>query len=182
VLKHPLRRKILIRTGERPWCPKEIADSTGDPLKRVCEQIDVLRKHAPPFLELVEERPGPKGGSPQHFYRAVERVIVDAEEWAHLPRLIQAAQTITITEELHKEWLDSLNCGAFYSDPHHVLMRTALHLDQAGRERIAEMIWETQKRFPEVELESAARSRQTGERLKRTITGLISFTAAPDGN
>lgn len=180
VLKHPLRRKILIKTGERPWSPTEIAASTGEPVKRVSEHINVLRKHTPPFLELVAERPGPKGGI-EHFYRAVERLVIDAEEWAHLPRLIQAAQTITITEELHKEWNDSLSCGAFYSDPHHALMRTALHLDQAGRERIAEMIGEVQKRFSEVELESAARSRQTGERLERTITGLASFPAAPEG-
>lgn len=179
VLKHELRRKILIRTGERPWSPSELAQDIDKPLKRICEQIDVLRKHEPPFIELVEERRGSRGGSPLHFYRAVVRIVVGAEEWALLPRLTQAAQTITITEELHREWRDSLNCGAFYSDPDHTLMRTALRLDQAGRSRIAEIMIETQEKFGAVELESVERSQATGEELKRSITGLASFLAAP---
>jgi hypothetical protein len=175
MLRHPLRHKILIRTGERPWCPAEIADATGEPLKRVCEQVDVLRKHAPPFLELVEERPGPHGGPPRHFYRSMLRVAIEAAQWESLTRLTQARQTATITEELHKEWIDAINCGTFYSDPNHALMRTALHLDNKGREKVARIMQALQEELPEVELESAERSRQTGEPLKRTVTCLASF-------
>ncbi len=108
MLKHPLRHKILIRAGERPWSPKEIADDIGEPLKRVCEQVEVLLRQSPPFLELVEERSGGKGGSPRHFYQALVRVNVTVQEWERLTPLEQAQQTATITEKLHKEWIDSI--------------------------------------------------------------------------
>jgi hypothetical protein len=175
MMRHPLRHKILIRTGERPWCPAEIAEATGEPLKRVCEQVDVLRKHAPPFLELVEERPGRRGGPPRHFYRSTLRVAIDAAQWESLTRLAQARQTATITEEVHREWIEAINCGSFYSDANHALMRTALHLDDKGREKVARMMQGLQEELPEVELESAKRSLRTGERLKRTVTCLASF-------
>jgi hypothetical protein len=178
MLRHPLRHKILIRTGERPWCPAEIAEATGEPLKRVCEQVDVLRKHAPPFLELVEERPGRRGGPLRHFYRSTLRVAIDAAQWESLTRLTQARQTATITEVLHREWIDAINCGGFYSDPNHALMRTALHLDEKGREKVARLMQALQEELPEAELESAERSRQTGEPLQRTVTCLASFLSA----
>jgi hypothetical protein len=178
MLRHPLRHKILIRTGERPWCPAEIAEATGEPLKRVCEQVDVLRKHAPPFLELVEERPGRRGGPLRHFYRSTLRVAIDAARWETLSRLTQARQTATITEVLHREWIDAINCGSFYSDANHALMRTALHLDEKGRKKVARLMQALQEELPEAELESAERSRQTGERLQRTVTCLASFLSA----
>jgi len=178
MLRHPLRHKILIRTGERPWCPAEIAEATGEPLKRVCEQVNVLRNQAPPFLELVEERPGPHGGPLRHFYRSTLRVAIDAAQWESLTRLSQARQTATITEELHQEWIEAINCGTFYSDPHHALMRTALHLDENGRAKVAHMMQALQEELSEVELESAKRSRRSGERLKRTVTCLASFLPA----
>jgi hypothetical protein len=179
ILKHELRRKILIRTGERPWSPTELAADIGEPLKRVCEQVAVLRDHEPKFLELVDERQGPKGGPPQRFYRAVVRLVVHAEDWALLPELTQAAQTITITEELHREWRESLASGVFYRDPDHALMRTALLLDRTGRQQVAELMIEAQAKLADVELESAERSRRTGENVERSITAFVSFPAAP---
>jgi hypothetical protein len=179
LLKHPLRHKILIRTGERPWCPAELAEDIGEPLKRVCEQIRVLVDHAPPCLELVGKRPGPHGGPPRRFYRALVRVNVNHEEWSRLTPLEQAQQTATITEELHKEWIDSINCGAFYSDIDHTLMRTAMTLDREGMARINAMLLEVQARFSEVEREAAERRDQKGSDAIRVITGLVSFRAAP---
>jgi hypothetical protein len=178
MLKHDLRHKILIRAGERPWSPSEIAEDIGEPLKRVSEQINVLLQQSPPFLELVEERPGPRGGPPRHFYRALVRVNVTVQEWERLTPHEQAQQTVTITEELHKEWIDSIECGAFYTDPHHCLMRTAMTIDAEGMEAIDEMLREVQGRFAEVEQEAAERRSETGTDAIRVITGLASFRAA----
>jgi len=178
MLKHPLRHKILIRTGERPWSPSEIADDVGEPLKRVSEQIKVLLQQRPPFLELVEKRPGPRGGPPRHFYRALVRVNVTVREWERLTPHEQAQQTVTITEELHREWIDSIECGAFYTDPHHCLMRTAMTVDAEGMRVIDEMLREVQSRFAQVEREAAERRSAKGTEAIRVITGLASFRAA----
>jgi hypothetical protein len=180
MLQHPLRHKILIRTGERPWSPTEIAEDTGEPLKRVCEQVGELLKQSPPLLELVEERPGPKGGSPRHYYRALVRVNVTVDEWERLPPIEQAWQTITITEELVREWINSINCGAFYRDSHHVLMRTALTVDAIGMQRINSLFCDVGEQLPEVERESAERRSVSGSPGIRLITGLLSFRAAPE--
>lgn len=177
-LSNPLRHQIIMRTGERPWSPKEIAeDLDGVPLKRVCEQIEVLLGLEPPLLELVEERPGPRG-STIHLYRAVVRARLNHEDWAQLSPAEQAAQTVTITEELHREWIASINAGLFHSDPNHVLMRTPLILDREGMRQIDAILVEAQDRFAEVERESADRRKLSCEEPVRVITGLVSFPAA----
>jgi hypothetical protein len=180
MLKHPLRHKILIRTGERPWSPKEIADDTGEELKRVCEQVNVLLRQSPPFLELVDERPGPRGGPPRHLYRAMVRVNVTVAEWERLTPHEQGQQTVTITEELHKEWIDSIESGVFYTDPHHCLMRTAMTVDLEGMQRVEQVMLEAQAQFADIEREAAERRAQSGTDAVRLITGFASFRAAPE--
>lgn len=177
-LRHPLRQKILIRTGERPWCPKEISDDTGEPLKRVCEQVGILLAYNPPFLDLVEERRGPRGGSPRHYYRALIRVNVDSTDWSKLTRHEQARQTATITEEIHREWIDSVNSGAFYEDPDHCLMRTAITVDRLGMQRIDKAMREMEQFFAEVQREAAERRCESGDDAIRLITLLASFRPA----
>ncbi len=179
MLKHDLRHKILIRTGERPWCPAEIAEDTGEPLKRVCEQVRVLLAQAPPFLELVDERPGPRGGPPRHFYRALVRVNVDATDWNELTPHEQATQTVTITEQIHREWIESIESGAFYEDPDHCLMRIALTVDRTGMRRLDEILRGLEPIFAEVQRESAERRSETGDDAIRAVTCLASFRPAP---
>lgn len=176
-LANPLRHQIIMRTGERPWSPKEIADDLDVQLKRVCEQVDVLLNFDPPLLELVDERPGPRG-STVHLYRAVIRAKLNHEDWAHLSPAEQMTQTVTITEELHREWIASINAGLFHADPNHVLMRTPMILDRKGMSRIDRILVEAQDLFAEVERESAERLAESGEKPTRVITALASFPAA----
>jgi hypothetical protein len=178
LIKHPLRHRILIRTGERPWCPTELAEDTREPLKRVCEQIDVLLKHSPPCLELVGEKPGPRGGTPRHFYRALVRVAVTADEWSNMTPLEQAQQTVTITEELFREWTDSINAGAFYGDPEHCLIRHAMTLDREAMREISEILDALRPRFAEIERQAAERRSETGEDAIRVLNCLALFRAA----
>jgi hypothetical protein len=179
LMKHPLRHKILIRTGERPWCPTELAQDIGESLKRICEQVAVMVKHSPPCLELVEERPGPRG-STLHFYKALVRVTLLADDWLNLTPLDQGQQTVTITEQLFAEWSASINSGAFYGDPEHCLMRTAITVDRQGMKDISEMLIAVQARFAEVEREAAERRDCSGDKGIRVVTGLASFRAASD--
>jgi hypothetical protein len=176
-LGNRLRHQIIMRTGERPWSPSEIAEDLDVPLKRVCEQVDYLLATEPPLLELVKECDGPRG-STVHFYRAVIRARLNHLDWEQISPAEQAAQTATITEQLHEEWIASINAGRFHSDPNHVLMRTPLHLDREGMRRIDQILVEAQDQFAEVERESAERTEATGETPMRVITGLASFPAA----
>jgi hypothetical protein len=176
-LANPLRHQIIMRTGERPWSPKEIAEDLDVPLKRVCEQIEVLLSFDPPLLELVDERPGPRG-STIHLYRAIIRARLNHEDWTHLSPAEQMAQTVTITDELHREWIASINAGLFHADPNHVLMRTPMILDRQGMCRIDQILVEAQDCFAEVERESAERLAESGEEPTRVITALASFPAS----
>jgi len=175
-LSNPLRHQIIMRTGERPWSPKEISEDLEVPLKRVCEQVNVLLETEPPLLELVGETTGPRG-STIHLYRALIRARLNHQGWAQLSPAEQMAQTVTITEQLHREWVDSVNAGIFHKDPNHVLMRTPMNLDRKGMRRIDELLVEVQDRFAEVERESAERCENTGEETTRVITALASFPA-----
>lgn len=179
MLQHPVRQGIIIRTGERPWSPSELARDLEKTIKQVCEQVNILLTADPPLLELVETRRTGKGGPPARFYRAMTRVTLGAADWERLSRLERGNQTAEITRQLHGEWLESIEAGTFYEDPEHALMRTAMNLDREGMGEIADLLIETQGRFADVEKRSAERSEQNGERPRRVITGLASFQAAP---
>jgi hypothetical protein len=166
-LSNPLRHQIIMRTGERPWSPKEIADDLeGVNLKRVCEQIEVLLEMEPPLLELVDEYSGPRG-STIHLYRALIRARLNHADWASFPPAEQLAQTVTITEQLHKEWIGSINAGLFHSDPNHVLMRTPLNLDREGTSGSTEFSSRPRNSLPR----SSAKVRNAARRPARCPLG-----------
>lgn len=176
LLGHPLRHEILLRLGDGPASPGQLTELIGESPRRICDQLEVLKKNG--LVELVEERPGPRGGV-VHIYKAVERFVVDAEEWAELPPAAQARSEITIFSLLQGEAARALDDGCFYRHPRHVLIRRPMWVDEDGMQELDEIYCRADREAHEVERVSAERRRNAGGQPIRVVTALLSFPAAP---
>jgi len=176
LLANPLRHEIVMRTSARPWTASELAVVTGKTLKHVSKALEDLRKAS--LVELVERRPGPKGGIVR-FYRAV-RFIIDAEEWEHLSVPEQASSTAKIVAELQRDQARALEGGTYYSHPHHVLIRDHRQMDDEGMQSSDKILCRAYDELIEVERESLKRCEQSGEEPKQVVLGLTAFLAAPE--
>jgi DNA-binding transcriptional ArsR family regulator len=78
ILAHPLRCRILGVTSSRVASPKELAQEFGEPLGNVSYHVRKLEQMG--WLELVGEKK--RRGANEHFYRATEMAIVEADDLA----------------------------------------------------------------------------------------------------
>jgi DNA-binding transcriptional ArsR family regulator len=177
LLGHALRQEILIRLSDRPASPSQLAREMRETVERISDQIKVLRKYG--AVELLEERTG-RRGSIEHIYGAVICFMIDAAEWEALPEITQASSTATITKTVIGEWLRSLESGAFYSDPSHVLIRRPMPLDKQGREEMDALLCETDRKAFEIQRRSVERQQVSDEKPLRVVNVLASFPAAPE--
>ena len=137
-----------------------------------------MKSATPALVELVEKRRGPRGGW-EHIYKAVERRLINAEEWEQLPAVVKATSETTITRMLHEEMVRSLEDGCFYLDPDHVLIRFPMWLDREGIREVDRIFSRAFNEVADVERTSAERRHASGEAPIRVIAGLTSFVAAP---
>lgn len=176
MLANPLRYQIVMKLGEAPASPSTLAEALDESIKRVSEAIDSLVKGG--LVELVEKRPGPKGGI-VHLYRATRHVF-DPDEWAQLPQAQQQAASFAITRVLFNQVARALESGSFDSHSHRVLIRRPLWVDDQGVERVDSIMIRADEEIAEVEKEAALRMSESGEQPIRLVTGQLSFPVDSD--
>lgn len=177
MLANPVRHEIIMKTGERAWTASELAEATGEPLKLISKGLRALEKAG--LVEIVETGPGPKGGIVRR-YRAVDRFMLDAEEWESLSMTEQANSTVNIIRVLYGEISKALHAGTFYRHPHHVLIRRPMWVDDEGMRELDEVYCRADAEAAEVERRCA--ERRGDQPPVRVITGIQSFPAAPESN
>ncbi|MFL5898693.1 MAG: helix-turn-helix domain-containing protein [Solirubrobacterales bacterium] len=80
-MEHPLRARILRTLVERGvMSPAELTRALGADLSDVSYHVRRLEELE--CAELVETRP--VRGAVEHFYRAIERHLIDTDEWEQL--------------------------------------------------------------------------------------------------
>jgi DNA-binding transcriptional ArsR family regulator len=77
---HPIRAKAFRLLAENVFSPVEIARLIDEPVYKVGYHVRQLEEFG--LIELVRTRQ--VRGATQHFYRAVERMAMDTEEWEQL--------------------------------------------------------------------------------------------------
>lgn len=175
LLANPLRHDIAMRTAARPWCATELQSAIGRSRKCISKAIRELKQAG--VLELVEKRPGARGGW-SYFYRAT-RVITQADEWKELPGSQQANLTAKRLAELHRDQIEALQSGAFHSHPHHALIRDHRRLDNEGFRRQAELLARVYEELVANAAESDRRCEVTGEVPRLAVIGLTAHPASP---
>jgi len=159
---HPIQIKALTILTERIASPKEIAVELGLTAARagrVSYHVRALLKRG--LVELV--RTEPRRGASEHFYRAVEPLIVmdpDAERMSFEERLTFSCWIICCISADFALGLETETIDV-RSDRH--LSRFPLHLDETGYSDLVEEHNRVFHRTSDIAAESAERLCETGE-------------------
>jgi len=81
-LAHPLRYQILTLLNDREWSPNELSDELPEGLSQVSYHVKVLSGFK--LIEMTKTRPA--RGAVEHFYKAIERPIVDMDMAQAMPK------------------------------------------------------------------------------------------------
>src|SRR5690242_18400813 len=137
-ISHPLRQRLLGMLDGRTASPNELARELGLPLGRVSYHIRLL--HDLGAIELVATEP--RRGALEHFYRAVASAWFGEGDWARLPR---SARRGILGHNLQQifSWVTSAAEDGGFDHPTSEVLRTALELDEQGRQEVSQLARDT---------------------------------------
>ena len=134
-LNHPVRVKALTILTEKIASPKEIATQIDAPLSNVSYHVRVLDEMG--LIEIVEEER--VRGSVAHYYKAVERPLIDNPDWEKLSPRVRSAFSGYVIETLMTDAASSLAAGVFDERDDRHLSRTPLVLDERAWRKISQI-------------------------------------------
>ncbi|HET8566784.1 MAG TPA: winged helix-turn-helix domain-containing protein [Solirubrobacterales bacterium] len=174
-LNHPVRVKALTILTERTASPKEISELIEMPLSNVSYHVRVLDELG--LIEIMEEES--VRGSVAHFYKAVERPLIDNPDWEKLDQRVRSAFSGYVIETLMSDAAGSLAAGVFDERNDRHLTRTPLLLDERGWAKVASI---QLKALDQILKEQAAAAERIGDgnRAIQAIAGIMLFEIPPD--
>jgi DNA-binding transcriptional ArsR family regulator len=175
-LSHPLRYRILMALGEITASPTELAELLEEDFQKVCEQVRILKKAG--FIEVVDT--DSRHGGTQFFYRATVRPLLDAEEWAQLPRVAREGVTVAIFRRVVNDGIAAIESGDFDAHPHRALLQKPMVVDEQGFREADEAALRHLAELTEIQSRSAARLIGRGEQGIRIKTVTIVHKAAEE--
>jgi DNA-binding transcriptional ArsR family regulator len=173
-LNHPVRVKALTILTERIASPKEISDQIEMPLSNVSYHVRVLDELG--LIEIMEEEA--VRGSVAHFYKAVERPLIDNPDWEKLDPSVRSAFSGYVIETLMSDAAGSLAAGVFDRREDRHLSRTPLLLDEKGWRRVSEIQARALDDILKEQAAAAARMNSSGEGI-HAIAGMACFEVLP---
>src|SRR3954447_770956 len=132
-LSHPIRVKALTILTERIASPKEIAREIDASLGNVSYHVRVLDELG--LIEILEEES--VRGAVAHFYKAVQRPMIDNPDWEKLAPTVRNAFSGYVIETLLSDAANSLAAGVFDRRDDRHLSRSPLRLDLRGWRRVS---------------------------------------------
>jgi len=176
-LSHPVRTECLTVLSDRVASPREISETLNHDLSNVSYHVRVLSELN--LIELVREEQ--VRGTVAHFYKAVERPLVSAEEWENLTPAVREAISAYGWEALINDVSEALEKGTFDDRGDRHLSRTPLLLDAEGFERLSKIFDEVLETILEEQAASAARINESSERPIHAMAALALFTMPEPG-
>jgi DNA-binding transcriptional ArsR family regulator len=176
VVAHPLRVQALSVLSERHASPKELAAELGAPVGNVSYHVRELEQVG--LIELVEEKK--RRGAVEHFYRAVTRPPLSAEEWEGLSLDERQAFSAWIIQLLLADASQALAAETFDARSDRHLTRTPLLVDAEGWQELVEIHAAAFEAILEVQAASAARmGKADGDAGIPAIAALTFFEMPP---
>jgi DNA-binding transcriptional ArsR family regulator len=171
-LNHPVRVKALTILTEKIASPKEISDQIEMPLSNVSYHVRVLDELG--LVEIVEEES--VRGSVAHFYKAVERPLIDNPDWEKLSPRVRSAFSGYVIETLMTDAASSLAAGVFDQRDDRHLSRTPLVIDERAWRRISEIQTKALEQILKEQVAATARlSKSKKAEAILAIAGMICF-------
>lgn len=174
-LNHPIRVKALTILTERTASPKEISEEIEATLTNVSYHVRVLEELG--LIEIMEEEA--VRGSVAHYYKAVERPLIDNPDWERLDPSVRSAFSGYVIETLMSDAARSLAAGIFDRRQDRHLSRTPLLLDERGWRRIAQIQSKALDDILKEQAASAARMNGSREEGIHVVAGMTCFEVVP---
>lgn len=170
-LNHPVRVRALTILTERIASPKEISDELDVPLSNVSYHVRVLDELG--LVEIMEEES--VRGSVAHFYKAIERPLIDNPDWDKLDANVRNAFSSYVIETLMSDAAESLQVGLFDQRQDRHLSRTPLLLDEKGFQRVSSIQAKALSQILKEEAAAAARLSGSSKEAIHVIVGMACF-------
>lgn len=170
-LNHPVRVKALTILTEKIASPKEIAAQIDTPLSNVSYHVRVLDELG--LVEIVEEES--VRGSVAHFYKAVERPLIDNPDWEKLSPKVRSAFSGYVIETLMSDAANSLAAGVFDQRDDRHLSRTSLILDEKAWRKVSEIQAKALSQILKEQAAAVERLRKAGGTTIQAVAGMICF-------
>lgn len=154
--------------------PAQISRELGAELGDVSYHVRQLEKLK--CAELVSTRP--VRGAVEHFYRAIERHLIDLDEWEQLDAITSEDLICGYVQRMVDDFVDSRKAEIVGFDRNFHITRTPLMLDPKGFEEGMEAYEEHRLRMSEVEKRSAARRSSEGAPTIPVSSSLLFFKVA----
>jgi DNA-binding transcriptional ArsR family regulator len=168
-LNHPVRVKALTILTEKIASPKEISAQLEMPLSNVSYHVRVLDELG--LVEIVEEES--VRGSVAHFYKAVDRPLIDNPDWEKLSPSVRSAFSGYVIETLMSDAANSLAAGVFDRRDDRHLSRTSLTLDEKAWRKVSEI---QAKALDQILKEQAAAAQRLGKSEAEAIQAIAGMT------
>jgi DNA-binding transcriptional ArsR family regulator len=177
VVAHPLRVQALSVLTERPASPKELAAELGAPVGNVSYHVRELEEVG--LIELVDEKK--RRGAVEHFYRAIARPMLSAEEWEQLSLDDRQGFSAWIIQLLLADATQALAAETFDARSDRHLSRTPMLVDEEGWRELVEIHATALKATLEVQAASAERMSKADDDDEGipTIAALTFFEMPP---
>ncbi len=176
-MSHPLRADILRLLVERgEMSPSQISRELKEPLGDVSYHARQLEKLG--CVELVETRP--VRGAIEHIYRAIERHLLDGDEWEQLDPIIGEDLVCGFMERIVDDFVASKKAGIVGSDKYFHITRTPMYLDKKGLSEGLELFESWRLEMVEVERRSAERRDETDEPALPVSSSFVLFKMPVD--
>jgi len=171
-MSHPLRARILRLLFERDvMSPAQLSRELHAELSDVSYHVRALVK-----LECAEEvSTRPVRGALEHFYRAIERPLIDTHEFEELDPVTAEDLLCQAVQRILDDFVDSRQTKMVGYDKNFHITRTPLILDEEGYEEGMQAFERCRREFSEIEQKSAERRTESGAPGIATSADLLFF-------
>lgn len=170
-LNHPLRIRMLSILGQRTASPKEMAGELDEELGNVAYHARALAKDG--MAEVVYEEP--VRGAVEHFYRATDRPVLEADEWEELDSEVREAALEYGVGRIYTDATIALHAGTFDKRRGGHLSRTPLMVDEEGWQAVSAILDDALGEILDESARSAERISVSGEAGIPMLTALLGF-------
>ncbi|HEX2084452.1 MAG TPA: winged helix-turn-helix domain-containing protein [Solirubrobacteraceae bacterium] len=151
-LAHPLRIRMLTVLNQRVASPSELAGELEEPIGNVSYHMRTLADLG--MVELV--RTEPRRGAVEHYYKAIERPHLPAQDWATLPPSVRRSFSDTTGRQVLDDFTGAARSGGFERDGAR-LNRLELKLDQKGWDELGKVLDDVSQRIEKIAAKAADR-------------------------
>jgi DNA-binding transcriptional ArsR family regulator len=171
-MSHPLRARILRLLFERDvMSPAQLSRELRAELSDVSYHVRALVK-----LECAEEVSSrPVRGALEHFYRAIERPLIDTDEFEELDPVTAEDLLCQAIQRILDDFVDSRQAKMVGYDKNFHVSRTPLILDEEGYEEGMQAFERCRRELSEIEQKSAERRAESGAPGIATSGDLLFF-------